>query len=83
MVNFSYLEEENGKGEENKKRMLEGQSCGVWEASGKEKKEERENNFVLQIINLKIPMVKCVPEYKRKLVPIRVTLFFENQYIST
>ena len=47
MVNFGYLEEENGKGEENKKRILGGQFCGVWEASGKEKKEERENNFVL------------------------------------
>ena len=47
MVNFSYLEEENGKGEENKKRILGGQFCGIWEASGKEKKEERENNFVL------------------------------------
>ena len=47
MVNFSYLEEENRKGEENKKRILGGQFCRVWEASGKEKKEERENNFVL------------------------------------
>ena len=66
MVNFSQLEEENGKGDEKNKRenvvwrILGGQFCGVWEAFGQEEKEKRENNFVLQIIKPKIPMVKCV-----------------------